>query len=467
MRRVMTLPEAPERPPATRTPSNFWLVPGLTALLCSLALYEAYVRAYPKALWGALDLRVYLGAGDAVRHGLNPYHLGFTARGLPYTYPPVTLPFSAALSTLSLDNAHRVMEVASLVAAGLVAWYSMGLLGYRRSAGRLGLAAAALAGAVWLEPFQQNANLGQINVILMALVVVDLAQPDTRRWKGIGVGLAAGAKLVPGIFIVYLLLTRRFRAALVALGTFVATVLVGLAAYPHASVTYWGGQFMDTGRVATIAGIGYIGNQSLHGALWRTGIHPNLVFYPLAALLLAGGLLLAAFAARRGGELLGLLTTALTALLVSPIAWSHHWVWVMPILMYAWATAARLAGRARIAVSVVAAGLTVLFSAWPYHLGGPTGPFVPYGVLWALHAHQGGLMSVGPVKHLVWESYTLVGLALLAALAGWLWWGRRAGTGVGGAGTDGGRAVTISSRSAPGGADGSAPAPEDLPLSQA
>ena len=54
----------------------------------------------------------------------------------------------------------------------------------------------------------------------MLLVVADLALPDRVRWKGIGVGVATACKLVPGIFVVYLVLTRRFRAAAVACGAF-------------------------------------------------------------------------------------------------------------------------------------------------------------------------------------------------------------------------------------------------------
>jgi alpha-1,2-mannosyltransferase len=465
MRRAMLLRDAPHREPTTRRLPDLWLVPGVAALLVSLALYVTFVRAYPRTLWDGLDLHVYLGAGEAVRHGLDVYRLGFTGRALPYTYPPITLVFSAALSLLSFHGAHLLMTALSTVAAGLVAWVTLGMLGYRSGSGRLGVTCLATAGSVWLEPFQQNYNLGQVNVLLMLLVLADLARPDSRRWKGVGVGLAAGAKLVPGIFIGYLLITRRFRAALVSAGVFALTMIVGFALFPHAAATYWGGEFLDTKRVASVATIGYIGNQSLHGALARTGIpHADLVFYPVALVVLGAGLALAALAARRGGDLLGILVAAFTALLASPIAWTHHWVWVLPLLVYAWATAARLTGRRRQLAASLAALLSFLFLAWPYRVGGQTAPLVPYGWLWKLHSTHGGPMAISPVKHVIWEYYTLTVLGLGALLAGWLWTTRRTGTVTGsGTGTGDPPTVTVSSRNEPSGVNESEPREGRLP----
>ena len=119
----------------------------------------------------------------------------------------------------------------------------------------------------WTEPVQRELYLGQVELVLMGLVVWDLCQPDRRRWKGAAVGLAAGIKLVPLLFIVYLLLTRRFRAALVACGSFLATVVVGFIALPRPSVAWWLRlDFLQAGRT------GFVGdqqNQSLRGIITR------------------------------------------------------------------------------------------------------------------------------------------------------------------------------------------------------
>ena len=114
---------------------------------------------------------------------------------------------------------------------------------------------------------QRALFLGQVEILLMALVTWDLCQPDGRRLKGAATGLAAGIKLVPLLFIAYLLLTRRFRQGAVATAAFAVTVAAGFAAFPSASVTWWlGGDFIAAGRTGFVGGQQ---NQSLRGALTR------------------------------------------------------------------------------------------------------------------------------------------------------------------------------------------------------
>ena len=185
--------------------------------------------------------------------------------------------------------------------------------------------------AVWLGPVQQTLDLGQVNLVLMLLVLADLSLPDRARFKGIGLGLAAGFKLTPLIFVLYLLLTRRFRAAAVALSTFAATIAASLVLLPGPAREFWfGGLFLNSRRTGNNA---YVGNQSLHGMLARLVGETAASQLPRAALpVLAGlaGVLLAAWWSRRGQEAIGILTCALAGLLASPISWAHHWVWAAP-----------------------------------------------------------------------------------------------------------------------------------------
>src|ERR1041384_6233703 len=119
------------------------------------------------------------------------------------------------------------MAGASLAALGLSVWLTLGALGWtgrRRLAGSLTVTAVAL----WTEPVQRTLPLGQVELLLMALVIGDLCLAGRRWWQGAGIGLAAGVKLVPLIFIPYLLLTRRFRQAAVATGTVVAPAGAGV-----------------------------------------------------------------------------------------------------------------------------------------------------------------------------------------------------------------------------------------------
>jgi alpha-1,2-mannosyltransferase len=162
-------------------------------------------------------------------------------------------------------------------------------------------------------------------------VLYDLTRPDTSRHKGAAIGLAAGLKLTPAIFVVYLLITRRYRAAATATAVFAGTVAVGFAVLPASSVWYWAGRFANPGRVSQIQDPE---NQSLLGALARTMHTADVlpVGLPLAAVVAVAGLALAAAAARRGDEALGFSLCAITGLLVSPISWTHHWVIAIPAL---------------------------------------------------------------------------------------------------------------------------------------
>jgi alpha-1,2-mannosyltransferase len=151
--------------------------------------------------------------------------------------------------------------------------------------------------------------------------------------RGIGVGIAAAVKLTPLIFIPFLLLTRQFRAAATALGTFLLCSLGTLAIAPHSSWLYWSTEIFDDRRSGNLR---YISDQNLASALQRfTGgpVSPLLVGF-LAALFAFGGLALAAWAYRTSSPLLAISVCAATGLIISPVSWVHHYVWVVPLLAW-------------------------------------------------------------------------------------------------------------------------------------
>jgi Glycosyltransferase family 87 len=249
----------------------------------------------------------------------------------------------AALSTIPMVALKWLVTAGSVASLAGTLWLTWGMLGYRRSPGRLGMTLTAAGVALWLLPVQQTLGLGQVNLILMLIIVADLCQPDTVWMKGAGVGLAAGFKLTPLIFIPYLVLTRRFRAAGLSLAVFGLTIAGSLILLPRQARQFWfGGLFLIPGRTGNTA---YVGNQSLDGALVRLlGSVPTARPYWLgiSVAICAVGLLFAAWTARRGQETTGILICALTGLLVSPISWSHHWVWMAPALVVAADAAIRL-----------------------------------------------------------------------------------------------------------------------------
>jgi alpha-1,2-mannosyltransferase len=300
----------------------------------------------------------------------------------------------------------------------VVAYLCLGLAGRPVGLARAAAAVAIAAAALWLEPVAMTLFFGQVNLVLLALVVGDLALPDRIKGKGIGIGLAAGIKLTPLIFIPYLLFTRRVKAAAVSALTFAVTVGLGFVLVPHASAVYWSGQFTRPGNRAF-----HLDNQSLNGVILRlTHARPDAHVYWLVAAVLVGiaGLATSILASRRGHELAGLVVCAATGLLVSPIAWSHHYVYLVPALVLA------ACGPRRLGHRILGAALVVgLFGWWPVPIGSQGGydakaQLLPRGLL--LLAPNGG--NGGEVEFtwrglelIVGNYYVLTLLVFIAATA--------------------------------------------------
>lgn len=288
-----------------------------------------------------IDLRVYRMGGRVALHGGSLYGLRYA--GLPFTYPPFAAGPFAGFAALPWVPAAALITVASVVALPALLYLALRLEPVRSwldrgSAVRLALAAGAVA--VWLEPVRSALGYGQIDLFLAAAVLYDLALPATARRKGVAIGLAAGIKLTPVIFLLYLLATRRWRAAATAAGVLAATVATGWIVLPSASARYWDGMFLSPRHISPIQDPQ---NESLLGALARTlhTAHVQHVWLPVALAVAAAGLTLAARAQRRGNEAAGFSLCAVTGLLVSPISWTHHWVVAVPALLIAAVTVGR------------------------------------------------------------------------------------------------------------------------------
>src|SRR5580693_2131621 len=283
------------------------------------------------------------------------------------------------------------VTLVSLAALGLSTWLVFGALGYRdRPAVRLGATLGVSALALATEPVQQTLALGQVNLLLMLLVVADLLTGGalvpggrTRWWHGFGIGIAAGVKLTPLIFIPYLLLIRRYRQAATASAVFAATVALGYAILPRDSRTYWAdGLFLKANRIVFL---GTRGNQSLRGIVTRlagsvdSGTIPWIV---LAILVVIAGLVTAALLYRASQPVPAMLACALTGLLVSPLSWDHHWVWVAPGIALLAHLGARAAGAVRAGWWAAAAGLVLVFGAWPQFWNLSQAGLTPAGLFW-------------------------------------------------------------------------------------
>jgi alpha-1,2-mannosyltransferase len=379
------------------------------AAAASIAAHLVVARTNPH-LWDMLDLDVYRWGGSTALHRGDLY--GGIHRGLSFTYPPFAAAAFVPFAVISLDAARWALTATSVACLFAAVHLTQRAIPNRqtraRAATRAGFATTLVVGAValWFEPVQQTLGYGQINLVLLAVLLADLLRPDDRRTKGIGVGIAVGLKLTPAIFVVHLLVTRRRRAAITAAASAVATVLATFVVLPNASWDFWfGHRFVDTGRVGEA---GFVANQALNGVIVRamgSGPAATMVWILAVLAVAPAGLRTAAALHRRGNELGGVLLCALVGLLVSPISWSHHWVWIVP----AWVYAVDVAWRHRSRVAIAAALLVPLaVAAWPAR-DEQTRDVQPKGLIWSAPETDG-------VRWAPWQS-TLGALYVIAGTA--------------------------------------------------
>jgi alpha-1,2-mannosyltransferase len=312
---------------------------GWGAALGSIALAVAYglyiaLRTYE------VDLGVYLRLGGKYVFTSHLYSFVLPNTRLPFTYPPFAAllfaPWQRAFVSVGLVQA--VWTMGNLAALIGVLVFSVRLV--KPSLDRVAtwrLALALSLPAVLLNPVLITIGFGQVNLFVTFLVMWDLLS-DRRIGKrqmplGVATGLAAAVKLTPLLFVPYLVMTRRWRGAVTSVATFAACELVSFAVSPASSKAYWTKAIFQPGRAGDLT---IVDNQNLWGVLDRFthGLLPDAVMLPLLLLTAAGGLWLAAQAHRRSSPLLGVLICAVTCLIVSPISWVHHMVWVVPAILW-------------------------------------------------------------------------------------------------------------------------------------
>lgn len=313
----------------------FWTIFVLGAV--AGGYYVVQALATPTVFTHLMDLSVYQIAGHRVADGVSIYDtplLGHTRGVWEFVYTPFAALLFVPLIDLRGELYTWVGMVGNFAMLTASAWAALSMLGYRRDR-RLVLLGLPIAGLLlWCEPVRETMAFGQINIFLLLLVLADMALPDSSRWKGVLTGIAAGIKLTPAFFVIYLLVTRRYRAAATATGAFAATVLIGLVAMPKDSLTFWSGAFADPTRVGIPENPS---NESLRGMLARTiGVAGNhqLLWLAGAFAIAAICLLLARRLSLTGYELPAVVLCGLTTTAVSPYSWVHHWVWLAPLLIY-------------------------------------------------------------------------------------------------------------------------------------
>ncbi|MCO7220281.1 glycosyltransferase 87 family protein [Klenkia sp. PcliD-1-E] len=376
-----------------------WRLAGVVAAsaLGSLLVFTHLVQ---NAQHDWFDLSVYDGAvGSWRKAGLSTSELyDYLKPGTPYgfTYPPFAALLMLPMTSVSLQTAVALNLVASglLVAAG-TAWVLHPLL-RRTPWPAWAVLGTALPLVLLSEPVRQSMAFGQVNLFLAALVLADVAALRRgARWAGVGIGLAVAIKLTPAVLLLYLLITRRHRALLVAAGTAAGATLLTLVLVPAASVRFWTQALWETDRVGKVD---ITDNQSLLGLLSR--IHggaahpPHALWAALAAAVLAVALVRGLQAFRAGDDLAGFTLAGIAGGLVSPISWTHH-LWPLTVAgLLLVVRGGRSATRGAVAVGAVLA----------------------LGVNWWANGPDAPLRGLGPITLLVENAYVWLALVLLVAL---------------------------------------------------
>lgn len=281
-----------------------------------------------------IDLDVYRIGGQVLLDGGDLYgELPKTliGVGLPFTYPPIAAVFFAPLALLPFWLANLLLTGLTLLSCYVVQRLLVRRLWPEHAPA--GILAAALLVALVLGPTVETVSFGQVNAILMALVVVDAMVGKDRRWGGVLVGLAMAIKLTPAVFLAYFLVKRDWASLGRALLSAAAFTGIGFLVVPGASVQYWTQTLLDPSR---IGGLAYVSNQSINGALTRLspdGSPSRLVWFLLCAVIGLALLLLMRRLIVAGQDHLALILMGFYALVASPVSWAHHWVWIAPALL--------------------------------------------------------------------------------------------------------------------------------------
>ena len=348
------------------------------ALLWLLAL-----AAMSRAAWQLfrhipyrIDIDVYQMGAQAWLHHRPLYANGvlFHTPGgldLPFTYPPLAAIVFCPFAWLGMPTASIVITFVNLallivsifvLLTSLDVWSSTSKLSGPPWLRRFWLTLMVVAvSAIWLEPIKSNFAFGQINVVLMTLVLADCLPRRTPWPRGLLLGVGVALKLTPAVFLLYFLLRRDGRAALTALWSFATATAAGFLLTWSDSWEYWTHTVSKTDRIgkATLNT-----NQNIAGVLARLGLgaHDRFLVWSVGCVLVLAAALWATRRALDAGEpALAAICVALFGLVVSPVSWSHHWVWMVPAVL----VTAVLAYRRRSTALAVISAAGVAMMVWP------------------------------------------------------------------------------------------------------
>jgi alpha-1,2-mannosyltransferase len=349
-------------------------------VLALVVLYSAYIPLMN-------DFEVYYYGGTRVlqtgESGVNELYA--PRDGLPFTYPPFAALLFGGLALLPMGTSSLIFSTTALAGAAVVAaWLArhyFGLRGWRTSFADWRFRTVALLGTaaiLLLGPWRDTFDFGQINIILMGLILADFAlygkdRAGELRWPaGLLIGIAAGIKLTPLAFGLYFLVRRDFKALGWMAAGFFGSIALAWAVLPNASLTFWTKILPDTGR---IGGPAYLDNLSVKGLLLHVGLPDSGLTSSLWLVLSLGLAVLTAVVIKRAvaadENFVAVSATAVLMLLISPVSWSHHWVWMavaLPSMAFAMHRVPSRTGKLRLYGWIIVAFSAVAFYLTPKYL---------------------------------------------------------------------------------------------------
>ncbi|MEB8326766.1 glycosyltransferase 87 family protein [Dietzia kunjamensis] len=345
-----------------------------------------------------IDLDVYRVGGQVFRDGGDLYgELPQLAQGahLPFTYPPLSAQLFSLFTLVPLAVASALITLATIAVLAYVVQLVLTRTCERPQRELWWLTAAVVAVALWFGPVRETIGFGQVNVFLMALVLVDVIRGRGRWWGGTLTGLAMAIKLTPAVFLLYFVLRRDWRGLATAVVSALAFTGIGHLLTPDDSARYWTFAIRDPAR---IGGLSFTSNQSVNGFVHRLGFEDTAASVAWFVVSSAIGLGIAWVAwrlLRSGHEVAAAVAVGHVALFCSPVSWGHHWVWAVPavVLTLVWADRA---GRdddddERGWLALAGSGVVIF-------LGTPQ--------WWVPHS-EGRELGWGPLEHLVGNAYLI------------------------------------------------------------
>lgn len=394
-------PDAPR--PRTASPVWRWVLAAAIIALATVPAVLRYFVYWPQDQW-QVDVEVYREAGVSILTGRPVYEaLTEAPQLLPFTYPPFAALLAVPLALVPFGVAGWLWTIAQVTATTATVWYAGWRLIHRAGSWAPLALAALTAPMIWLHPVSDGIRFGQVNAFIVLACLMDLRRPRPglvrRVPPGVLVGLAMSVKLTPGVFVVHYLRCRRWREAATAVGTAAAVTLGAAVLMPRTSMTFWGDALRDPTRLGPNYGTS---NQSIRGVLLRIGpdgLGGSAIWLLLVAVVGVAGFALARRLYRAGDTIGEVAAVGLMAVLLSPVAWIHHYHW-MVVVIFAILGPNPLRDRRRL---VSAAVLTAWFLArMPW-----------WGITWLNHP------DLAPLPGRLLQNADAAGGLLALAL---LWW---------------------------------------------